>query len=128
MIYQKTSKQSPQEIEHSLRAAAQRHKFGILHVLDLKATLREKGIEIENEVRVYDVCNPQAASQALRQNLATATVLPCRIAVYSSQQGTTIATVKPSDLLRATGLQQTDALANEVEREIVGIIDETAAG
>src|SRR5450759_5877767 len=65
MIYQKSSKHSPQEVEQSLREAAQRHKFGVLHVLDLKNTLHDKGIDLDNEVRIYDVCNPLAASQGL---------------------------------------------------------------
>ena len=127
MIYQKSSKHSPQEVEQSLREAAQRHKFGVLHVLDLKNTLHDKGIDLDNEVRIYDVCNPQAASQALRQDMATATVLPCRIAVYSNAGGSTIATVKPTDLFIATGLRQADTLAQDVERELLAIIDEAAA-
>ena len=127
MIYQKTSKHSPQEVDRSLREAVQRHKFGILHILDLKKTLHDKGIELDNEVRVYDVCNPQAASQALRQDMAVATVLPCRIAVYSGAGGCTIGAVKPTDLFAATGLLDPGALAQEVEREIEAIIDEAAA-
>lgn len=127
MIYQKSSMHSPLEVEQTLREAVQRHKFGILHVLDLKNTLHEKGIELDNEVRIYDVCNPQAASQALHQDLATATVLPCRIAVYSIAGGSTIATVKPTDLFLATGLGHPDTLARDVERELLAIIDEAAA-
>ena len=127
MIYQKSSKHSPQEVEQSLRDAAQRHKFGILHVLDLKNTLHDKGIDLDNEVRIYDVCNPLAAAQALGQDLATATVLPCRIAVYSNASGSTIATVKPTDLFAATGLGHEDTLAQDVERELLAIIDEAAA-
>ena len=127
VIYQKSSKHSPQEVEQSLREAAQRHKFGVLHVLDLKNTLHDKGIDLDNEVRIYDVCNPLAASQALHQDMATATVLPCRIAVYSNAGGCTIATVKPTDLFAATGLQHSDTLAQDVERELLAIIDEAAA-
>lgn len=127
MIYSKNSKRSPAEVEQNLRQAAQRHKFGVLHVLDLQGTLQEKGIDLGREVRVYDVCNPQAASQALRENMATATVLPCRIAVYASPEGSTIATVTPSDLLRATGLKNSESLARQVEKEITAIIDEAAA-
>lgn len=128
MIYQKSSKYSPQEGEQSLREAVQRHKFGILHVLGLKNTLHDKGIDLDNDVRIYDVCNPLAASQALHQNMATATVLPCRIAVYSNAAGgSTIATVKPTDLFAATGLEHSDTLARDVERELVAIIDEAAA-
>ena len=127
MIYQKSSKHSPQEVEQRLCEAVQRHKFGILHILDLKNTLRDKGIDLDNEVRIYDVCNPQAASQALHQDMATATVLPCRIAVYSNAGGSTIATVKPTDLFAATGLRHADTLAQDVERELLAIIDEAAA-
>lgn len=127
MIYQKSSKHSPQEVEQSLREAAQQHKFGVLHVLDLKNTLHDKGIELNNEVRIYDVCNPLVASQALQQDMATATVLPCRIAVYGNAGGSTIATVKPTDLFAATGLQHADDLAQDVERELIAIIDEAAA-
>jgi uncharacterized protein (DUF302 family) len=127
VICQKSSKHSPQELEQSLRDAAQRHKFGVLHVLDLKNTLHDKGIDLDNEVRIYDVCNPLAASQSLRQDLATATVLPCRIAVYSHAGGSTIATVKPRDLFAATGLGHADTLAQDVERELLAIIDEAAA-
>ena len=127
MIYQKLSKHSPHEVEQSLREAVLHHKFGILHVLDLKKTLHEKGIELENEVQIYDVCNPLAASQALLQDMAAATVLPCRIAVYSNAGGCTIATVKPTDLFAATGLQHANNLAQDVEREIFAIIDEAAA-
>jgi uncharacterized protein (DUF302 family) len=127
MIYQKSSKHSPQEVEQSLRDAAQRHKFGVLHVLDLKKTLHDKGIDLDNEVRIYDVCNPLAASQALQQDLATATVLPCRIAVYSNAGGSTIATVRPTDLFAATGLRHANTLAEDVERELIAIINEAAA-
>ncbi len=126
MIYQKSSNRSPQEVEQRLRDAAQRHKFGVLHVLDLKNTLHEKGIDLDNEVRVYDVCNPLAASQALHQDMAIATVLPCRIAVYSNASGNTIATVKPTDLFAATGLRHAGTLAQDVERELFAIIDEAA--
>ena len=127
MIYQKSSQHSPEKVEQSLRDAAQRHKFGILHFLDLKSTLHDKGIELKNEVRIYDICNPLAASQALDQDLATSTVLPCRIAVYSHAGGSTIATVKPTDLFAATGLGHGDTLAQDVERELLAIIDEAAA-
>src|SRR5450755_3737026 len=127
VIYQKSSKRSLQEVEQSLREAVQRHKFGILHVLDLKNTLHDKGIDLDDEVRIYDVCNPLAASQALHQNMAAATVLPCRIAVYSNAGGSTIATVKPTDLFATTGLAHSDTLARDVERELLAIIDEAAA-
>jgi len=126
MIYQKQSRYSVVEVDGPLREAAARHKFGVLGVLDMTSTLRNKGIEMGQEVRVYDVCNPQAAAQALGENPATATLLPCRIAVYSSAGGCVIAMVNPTDLFAASGLEMTGSLAADVEREMMAIIDEAS--
>ncbi|MDT8068581.1 MAG: DUF302 domain-containing protein [Terriglobia bacterium] len=126
MTYSKHSSRSPEEVGDRLQAAAQRHKFGVLHVLDLKTTLHTKGIEINSECRIYDVCNPQAAAKALRAEMKASTVLPCRISVFSDETGCTIATVKPTDLLKATGLAGVDALAKDIEQDILAMIDEAA--
>lgn len=124
MTYSKHSSRKLDELDARLRESAQRHKFGVLHVHDLAATLKGKGIELGHECRVYDVCNPQAASEALRNDPRIATVLPCRIAVTSDRNGATVSTVKPTDLLRATGLAGVEQIAAQVEREMVAIIDE----
>ncbi len=126
MTYTKKSTRPVEEIEQRLREAAQRHKFGVLHVLDLKETLHGKGIELGKECRVFDVCNPQAASAALNHEMKASTVLPCRISIFTDGTGCTIATVKPTDLMRATGLSGVDELAMQVERDILAIIDESA--
>ena len=126
MIYTVNSQKSLNEIDSSFREAAQRHKFGILNVLDMKQTLFTKGIEIGRECRIYDVCNPHAASQALAQNMAVSAVLPCRISVFTEGESTLLATVRPTDLMRATGLPGVEALAADIEREIITIMDESA--
>ena len=126
MTYSKHSLRSSEEVDKRLREAATRHKFGILHVHDLKQTLESKGIELGSECKVYDVCNPQAASKALHAEMRVSTVLPCRISIFSENQGCTIATVKPTSLLEATGLDGVASLAEEIEREVLAIIDEAA--
>ena len=126
MTYSKHSVRSSEEIETRLREAAARHKFGVLHVHDLRQTLQSKGIELGSECKVYDVCNPQAASQALRTEMRVSTVLPCRISIFSENQGCTIATVRPTSLLAATGLDGVANLAQEIEGEVLAIIDEAA--
>lgn len=126
MTYSKHSARSPEEAETRLREAAARHKFGILHVHDLRQTLESKGIQLDSECRVYDICNPQAASNALHAEMRVSTVLPCRISIFSEDEGCTIATVRPTSLLEATGLDGVATLAQEVEREVLAIIDEAA--
>lgn len=93
---------------------------------DLRQTLQSKGIELGSECKVYDVCNPQAASKALHTEMRVSTVLPCRISIFSENQGSTIATVRPTSLFEATGLDGVASLAEEVERDVLAIIDEAA--
>ena len=126
MTYSKHSSRSAAEVETRLRDAAAKHRFGILNVLDVKETLKSKGIDFETPCRVYDVCNPQAANAALAAEMRISTVLPCRISVFGDDGGCTIATVKPTDLLRATGLGGVEDLAAEIEKEVVAMIEETA--
>lgn len=124
MIYTVHSSKSLSEIDQALREAAQRHKFGVLNVLDIRQTLSNKGFELGRECRIYDVCNPQAASTALTHDISASVVLPCRISVFSDGDKTILATVRPTDLMRATGLSGVDDLATEIEREIRAMLDE----
>ena len=126
MTYSKHSSRTSEEVEARLRDAATRHKFGILHVHDLKQTLQSKGIELGSDCKVFDVCNPQAASKALHTEMSVSTVLPCRISIFGDEGGCTIATVKPTDLLKATGLGGVEKLATEIEGEVLAMIDEAA--
>lgn len=126
MTYTKNSSRSIDEIEQRLREAAQRHKFGVLHVLDIQQTLQSKGIDFAKACRIYDVCNPQSANMALDHDMKAAAVLPCRIAVYADGVSYTIATVSPVDLMLATGISGVEQMASEIEREMYCIIDETA--
>ncbi len=126
MIYSKKSSRTPDQVEQRLREAAQRHKFGVLNVLDIKQTLHNKGFELQQQCRVIDVCNPQAAATILNRDMSASAMLPCRISVYSGPDGCTISTVRPPDLVKAAGLKGADELAGTIDREIVAIIDESA--
>ncbi len=126
MIYSKQSSRSPEEVGKRLEEAAARHKFGVLHIHDLRKTLESKGIQLGSECMVYDVCNPDAASRALHTDMRVSTVLPCRISVFSKDGCCLISTVRPTSLFAVTGLKGSEALAEEVERKVLAIIDESA--
>ncbi len=126
MIYSVHSSKPLAELDQAIRDAAQRHKFGVLNVLDLKQTLSNKGIELGRECRVYDVCNPQAASKALGHDMSISVMLPCRISIYAEGDHLVLATASPGDLMRATGLKGVEKLAAEIEREIFAIMNEAA--
>lgn len=109
-----------------LEAAVQRHGFGVLHVHDLGATLRSKGIEFEEECKVFEVCNPAQAAKVLSVDMRLNMALPCRISVFTEKGMTRIGMIRPVPML--TVLSQDAALvqvAEEVEKKILQMIDET---
>ena len=53
-----------------LEAAVKRHSFGVLHSYDLKQTLQNKGVELENECRILEICNPQKAKAVLDSDMS----------------------------------------------------------
>jgi uncharacterized protein (DUF302 family) len=110
-----------------LEAAVQRHGFGVLHVHDLGATLRSKGIEFEEECKVFEVCNPAQAARVLSVDMRLNMALPCRISVFTEKGITRIGMIRPLPMLAA--LSQDASLvhvAEEVEEKILQMIEETS--
>lgn len=127
MLYQKTSQKSLEQVDQALRDAAARHKFGVLAVHDLKQTMKNKGVDFDTEVRVYEVCNPHHAKAVLQDAPTVSTALPCRISVYQSAKGLEIATLLPTELMKMFSSSKVmESTAAEVESTMKAMIDETA--
>jgi uncharacterized protein (DUF302 family) len=126
MLYRVESRKTLAEIASGLEAAAQRHKFGVIAVHDLKAKMKEKGVEFERECLIYEVCNPHQAKMVLEANAEISTVLPCRISVYSEGAGLTLATLRPTALIDLFQTPALRAVAQEVEEIIVQMMNEAA--
>lgn len=108
-----------------LDAAVKRLGFGVLHVHDLGNTLRGKGIEFEEQCRVFEVCNPVQAAKVLSTDMYLNMALPCRISVFTDKGKTKIGLIKPKAMLEA--LSQDAALvqvAQEVEEKTIAMVDE----
>jgi len=126
MLFEVESKKTLEQLEKDLTEAVQRHQFGVLGVHDLQAKLREKGLEMERQVRVYEVCNPKQAKAVLEVNPQVSTALPCRISIYSSGDGYTLSTMRPREMMKAFGEAGMDQVAGEVEDTLVAIMREAA--
>jgi uncharacterized protein (DUF302 family) len=126
MIFTIDSRRSLAEIEQGLQDAATRHKFGILATHDLRETMRKKGVEFEPECRIYEVCNPVQAKKVLEANGAVSTALPCRISVYTSKDGYTLATLLPTALMKIFDSPALAPAAQEVETVIKSMMQEAA--
>ena len=103
------------------------HKFGVLHVHDLRATMNAKGVPFEKNVRIFEVCNPIKARQVLDTNLMYNMGLPCRISVWEESGAVHVGMINPSALMSLLSEDPSlKPVADEVEHIMREIIDESA--
>ena len=125
MYYIVETTKSFDQASADLEAAVKRHGFGVLHVHDLGATLRSKGIAFDKQCKVFEVCNPQQAAKVLSTDMRLNMALPCRISVFTENGKTRIGLIKPVQMLSA--LSQDAALAQiarDVEDQTIKMVDE----
>jgi uncharacterized protein (DUF302 family) len=125
MYYIVETEKSFDQASADLDSAVKRHGFGVLHVHDLGTTLRSKGIEFEEQCKVFEVCNPAQAAKVLSTDMRLNMALPCRISVFTDKGKTKIGLIKPVQMLSA--LSQEAALvevAKEVETKTIQMVDE----
>ena len=109
----------------ALDAAVSNNGFGVLHVHDLGATLRKKGVDFEEQCRVFEVCNPVHAGKVLASDMRLNMALPCRISVYTEKGQTRIGMIKPGGLLATLSSSPSlESTADEVESKTIAMIDE----
>ena len=116
----KTFEQASIDLESSVKSLG----FGVLHVHDLGETLRSKGIDFEENCRVFEVCNPTQAAKIISVDMQLNMALPCRISVFTENDSTKIGLIKPAQMLAA--LSENPALleiANEVEEKTIQMVD-----
>lgn len=126
MIYQIEATANLGEIEARLQESAVKHHFGIIAVHDLKATMKAKGIDLNMDCRIYEVCNPQQAKKVLEANGAISTALPCRISVYGAQGQYRLATMLPTEMMKVFNDPSVEPVAKEVEDVIVQMMKDAA--
>lgn len=126
MLYRVKSRKTLGEVGSGLEAAAERHKFGVIAVHDLKAKMHEKGVDFDRECLIYEVCNPHQAKKVLEANAEVSTALPCRISVYSEGAGLTLATLRPTALIDLFKTPALRAVAQDVEEAVIQMMNEAA--
>ena len=125
MYYIVETEKSFEQASEDLESAVGRHGFGVLHVHDLGGTLRSKGIEFEEQCKVFEVCNPVQAAKVLSTDMRLNMALPCRISVFTDNGKTKIGLIKPVQMLSA--LSEEPALvevSEEVEAKTIQMVDE----
>lgn len=110
----------------SLERTLSDHKLGVLWKLDIPTKLMEKGIALEQDFRVLEVCNPDIAKKVLIRNQKGGYFLPCKIVVYRSEETlkTHIGLLRPTSLMELTGDEDLKQIAATVEKSLIQAIDE----
>ncbi len=97
--------------------------FRVLHTHDVAATLTEKGFPRE-PLKIVEICNARAASEVLKKDVKTSLMLPCPISVYTEQGKTFISTLLPSSIADFFPKAGIEAIAADVEKTVLGIVNE----
>lgn len=124
MYYIVDTPKSFEQAAAALDAAVKAGGFGVLHIHDLGATLRNKGQSFTEQCKVFEVCNPAQASKVLATDMRLNMALPCRISVFTDHGKTRIGMIRPAQMLAP--LSQDPSLtkvASEVEQATIQMID-----
>lgn len=114
-----------EQASSDLDEAVKRNGFGVLHIHDLGATLRSKGISFDEQCRVFEVCNPAQAAKVLSTDMRLNMALPCRISVFTEKGETKIGLIKPEQMLATLSSDASlAAVAKEVELKTMLMVDE----
>jgi len=119
------SDKSFEDAARDLESAVVANQFGVLHIHDLAATLRSKGLKFEGECRVFEVCNPHQAERILSRDLRVNMALPCRISVYTDEGATKLGLIKPEEMLKPlSDNAEIASIATEVQATMLKMLDE----
>jgi len=123
MQYVETSNKSVQEVVDSIKEISAKYKFGVQHIHNVKETLKSKGIDLENECQIIDICNPIIAEKFLSEDMSLSIIMPCKISVYTEDGETIIAM---NSLVQLVDDINPDLIevAQEAQDTLLEIIDE----
>lgn len=125
MRYVVTTPKSVEQAAADLEASVKANGFGVLHTYDLKQTLHSKGVDLPQECRILEVCNPHQAARVLATDMEMNLALPCRISVYEKDGQTHIGMIRPTAMLSSLSAEpELKRVADEVEKATVKMIDE----
>ncbi|HUT05285.1 MAG TPA: DUF302 domain-containing protein [Nitrosopumilaceae archaeon] len=98
-------------------------KFGVLGTLNFKEIFAKKGIDYPHEYKLLEVCNPQAAKQALDSDPNIGLLLPCTIAAYEKDGQNFISLAKPTTLLAVASNTELESMGKEIEAKLIEVIE-----
>lgn len=122
--YTVDSQKTLEEAIDSIEVALKEEGFGVLWKFNIQDTLAKKGVELDKEFMVLEVCNPHEAKRVLSENSLVGYFLPCKIAIYKEQSQTKIGMPKPSSLIGFVADEKLIDIAKDIETRLIKCIDQ----
>jgi uncharacterized protein (DUF302 family) len=111
------------QVLERLPGLLEKHGFGVISKIDLGQKLREKlGIEFRKYV-ILGACNPPSAFKALTAEENIGLMLPCNVIVYEKEGRTTVATIRPSAMMKTIGNSALTEIAEDIEEKLKRVIE-----
>lgn len=76
-----------------------KRNFGVLWEINFKDKFEEKGLNYKYNYWILEVCNPQIAIGVIETNQSAGYFLPCKVAIFESEDGVKAGLVKPDQLI-----------------------------
>ena len=111
------------EIIEDITSRLSEIQFGVLGTLDFKEIFAKKGIDYPHEYKLLEICNPQAAKQALDSDPNIGLLLPCTMAVYEKDGENYISLAKPTVLLSVASNTELESMGKEIEIKLIEVIE-----
>ena len=122
--FNKTVSGSFDEITEKVTKLLHDEGFGILTLIDIKETLKEKLNVDFKKYKILGACNPSFAYQALSAENKIGTMLPCNIVI---QEVTTnlieVAAVNPLESMKAVKNKKLITIAQDVSKKLENVIN-----
>jgi uncharacterized protein (DUF302 family) len=101
-----------------VKEALKAEGFGVLTMIDVRQTLREKlGAEMEPYL-ILGACNPVLAHRALKVEPEIGLLLPCNVVVRAVEDGCRVEVADPKAMLGLVGNEQLDVIADEAKQRL----------
>ncbi len=102
--------------------AAPANGYRVLHVHDVQATFREKGVE-RAPYKIIEICNVKYAKLALEADPLVGLMMPCKINVFAQDDKITVSLLRPGLLATFFPTAGLESLASEVESALIRVAD-----
>jgi uncharacterized protein (DUF302 family) len=123
MAFHAESEKSFDEVVSALEAKTAEHKFRVLHVHDVQATLAEKGLE-RAPLKIIEVCNASFAHEALQKDVDVSMFMPCKFTVHEDGDRTKVTMARPKMIALMMPEAGLEPLAEQVEITLKKVLDE----